>query len=365
VTVTPVRALVMPTLASTGRHRGHCIDAPRSADLRAEWSSGRPGAHLERDVVLCTLNPTQRRMSSRAGSFVGARSLAAAALAAMSLAACGATPQVTRPADAADALYIDGMQQMHSGNHLEAAQTFANVLKMPAYLTVTATARLRLGDALASQGKYEEAIEVFEGYLRRHEGTRDVAYAAWRVAECHAKMVPEEFWLMPPIREMDLSSADKARYHLERFVRTFPTAPYVAEALRLRDQMLDLELAQHRYVIDFYVKRKQPLGVAWRSHEMMRRFPLRAHTAYDYKRLALAYEELHWRKRARDLQKVIARRWPGTAESKFAADRAAAIDGEIARLRAGGAADAEMPTEPPPTAAVEPELLGGKVREEG
>ncbi len=304
-------------------------------------------------------------MEHRCKNSCGVGAVAGAVLAALALSACASTPQVKRPADAAEAMYIDGMQQMHSGNHLEAAQTFANVLKMPAYLTVTATARLRLGDALASQGKYEEAIEVFEGYLRRHEGSRDVAYAAWRVAECHAKMVPEEFWLMPPIREMDLSSADKARYHLERFVRTFPTAPYVAEALRLRDQMLDLELAQHRYVIDFYIKRQQPLGVAWRSHEMMRRFPLRAHTAYDYGRLAQAYEELHWRKRARDLQRIIARRWPGTPQSQAAAARAAAIDGEIARLRAGGAADAEMPTEPPPTAAVEPEAFGGKVREEG
>ena len=291
--------------------------------------------------------------------------LAAFVALACAVAACGSSPQLTRPADAAEAMYIDGIQQLHSGNNLEAAQTFANVLKMPAYLTVTATARLRLGDALASQGKYEEAIEVFEGYLRRHEGTRDVAYAAWRVAECHSKMVPEEFWLMPPIREMDLTSADKARYHLERFVRTFPTAPYVAEALRLRDQMLELELAQHRYVIDFYIKREQPLGVAWRSHEMMRRFPLRAHTAYDYGRLAQAYDDLHWRKRARDMHRIIARRWPGTPQSKVAADRAAVIDGEIARLRAGGAADAEMPTEAPPTASVEPETFGGKVRDEG
>ncbi len=278
---------------------------------------------------------------------------------------CSTAPRLLRPKDEAAALYLEGLLQVRSGNHLEAAQTFANVVKLPAYLSATAPARLRLGDALASQGKLEEAIEVFEGYQRRHEGTRDVAYAAWRIAECHAQLVPEDFWLMPPVREMDLSAADKARYHLERFVRAHPTAPWVGRALELRDQAMDLELAQHRYVIGFYRERKQPLGVAWRSHEMMKRFPLHAHGLQDYSALAEAYDELQWRRRARELYRLIASRWPRAQQSAAAAARAAALDAEIARRKAAGEADAEMPTEPPPTAQIEPETFDAVVRDEG
>jgi outer membrane protein assembly factor BamD len=272
--------------------------------------------------------------------------------------ACGAAPTVAEPRDEAENAYLIGLEQMHSGNPLEAAQTFAALLKLPAYLAVTATARLRLGDALFAQSKYQEAIEAYQGYVRRHEGTADVAYAAFRLAQCHAEMAPTDSWLLPPVHEMDLSAADKARYHLERFVRAYPTSVFVAEALRLRDGLIDLELAQHRYVIGFYIGRKQWLGAIYRSHEMMRRFPLEAHERPDYVRLADAYAQLGWRMRAKELYTVISHRWAGDAAAAEASANAARLRGEIAKRKAAGEANAEMPPEPPPSADVKPENFG-------
>ncbi|MEY3012347.1 MAG: hypothetical protein RIT45_1082 [Pseudomonadota bacterium] len=296
--------------------------------------------------------PSQRSVLPAAARVV-------ALLVASTLAACAGAPTVGQPRDEAERLYLEGLQQLRGGNPLEATQSFANLLKLPAYLGVTATARIRLGDALFAQGKYTEAIEAYQGYLQRHEGSSDVAYAAFKVAECHARMVPTDFWLLPPVHEMDLSAADKARYHLERFVRQHPTSNYVPEALRMRDEMLDLELSQHRYVVRFYRKRSQWLGVAWRSHEMMRRFPLRAHGRDDYVALAQAYEQLGWRKRARDLNRTIARRWPQDAGAAAAREAATRIDAEMGRLRTAGDKNAEMPAESPPTAAFVPEELAG------
>lgn len=290
---------------------------------------------------------------------------AAAASAAAALASCASGPALQRPKDPATQQYLEGLQQLRAGNHLDAAQAFVNILKMPAYVTVVPVARLRLGDALFAQGKFEEAIEVYEGYLQRHEGTRDVAWAAWRVASCHARMVPEDFWLLPPVHEMDLGAADKARYHLERFVRAHPTAPYVAEALQLRDAMVALELRQHRYVISFYRERGSHLGVAFRSHEMMRRYPLEGHGLHDYQTLAAAYGALGWRRRARDLHRAITQRWPQHPAAGTSRAQAAAIDADMARRRAGGDPAAEMPADAPPTAAYEPEKAETTVRIEG
>lgn len=285
---------------------------------------------------------------------------AATLLLAVTFAGCAGAPTVAAPKDEAERIYLEGLAQLRGGNQIEATQSFVNLLKLPAYLGVTATARIRLGDALFLQGKYTEAIEAYQGYLQRHEGNPDVAYAAFKVAECHARMVPSDFWLLPPVHEMDLSAADKARYHLERFVRAHPTSHFVPEALRLRDEMLDLELSQHRYVVRFYRKRQQWLGVAWRSHSMMQRFPLRAHGVEDYRILAEAYAKLEWRRRARDLYRTIARRWPQDPGAEAARQAATTIDAEMARRRTGGDANAEMPTEAPPAAAFQPEAMGGR-----
>ena len=103
-----------------------------------------------------------------------------------------------------------------------------------AYLAVTKLARLRLADTLFAQSKYQEAVQVYQSYIRRHDGAADVTYARFRVAEAHYRMVPSEFWLLPPVYEMDLSTADRARYYLEAFIRRYPTSDLVTRAHRLR-----------------------------------------------------------------------------------------------------------------------------------
>jgi outer membrane protein assembly factor BamD len=304
---------------------------------------------------LARTDPPARRHGRRDASASGPWCVSILIVALVGLSACGGATTIGQPRDEAERAYLVGMEQLHSGNPIEAAQTFASLLKLPAYLTVTATARLRLGDALFEQGKFMEAIDAYQGYVRRHEGSGDVAYAAFRLALCYAEMAPVDFWLLPPVHEMDLSGADKARYHLERFVRTYPTSVFVPEALRRRDRLIELELSQHRYVVGFYLGRKQWLGAIYRSHDMMRRFPLRAHERTDYLRLAKAYEQQGWRRRARELYREIVRRWPSAEGADQAAAAAARIQGEIARRKAAGDADAEMPVDAPPTAADRPE----------
>jgi len=276
------------------------------------------------------------------------------------LAGCaGSAKQVVKPKHKAEAAYVEGLQNYANANYLEAQRIFGLVVKMPAYLAVTKLARLRLADTLFAQSKYQEAVQVYQSYIRRHDGAADVTYARFRVAEAHYRMVPSEFWLLPPVYEMDLSTADRARYYLEAFIRRYPTSDLVTRAHRLRDECVALQLAQHRYVVDFYLKRKKPQGVVFRSHELMRRFPIRGHKRADYLTLADAYGRLNWRKREMELRVVIAARWPKSADRQVHLKRVATLRNEIARMKAEGKKDAEAPVDRPPSASERPERLAG------
>ena len=273
---------------------------------------------------------------------------------------CGgaAVAKVTPKAQAA-AAYVDGLKSMASSNFLEAQQVFTGVLKMPAYLSATTVARLRFADSLYAQSKYEEAVQVYQGYVRRHDGSENVPYARFRIAQSYYQLVPTDFWLLPPIFEMDLSSVERARYYLEAFVRRYPTADFIPSVLKMRDRCIALQMAQHRYVVRFYRERSKPMGIIFRSHELLRRFPVRGHTLADYVPLADAYRSVTWRRREMELRREIARRWPAKPEGIAARARVAALRNEIAQLKAQGRKDAEMPLELPPTAQERPERLAG------
>ncbi len=281
--------------------------------------------------------------------------LSIAIVALLTTACVGVGGQVVAPKTKGERLYFDGMEYLAEGAFLEAQQTFIDALKLPAYLQVTSLARLRLGDALFHQHKYERAVEQYESYARRHDGSSNVPYARFRIARSYFRMIPTEFWLLPPVFEMDLTSADKARYHLERFIRRYPLSPFATEAAKMRTACIDLQLAHHGYVIAFYAEREKWIGVVSRMHYVMKRFPINAHTPENYAVLAEAYRKLGWRRRALEMNQAIAQRWSQLVVAAQARQDAASIRAEIVRRKAAGEPDAEMPVEPPPSARFRPE----------
>lgn len=274
--------------------------------------------------------------------------------------ACGTTSAVkVTPKNQASLAYVDGLKSMSSANYLESQQVFTQVIKMPAYLAATTVARLRFADSLFAQSKFEQAVQIYQSYVRRHDGSPNVPYARFRIAQSYYEMVPTNFWLLPPVFEMDLSAVERARYYLEAFVRRYPTADFVPSVLKMRDHCIALQMAQHRYVVGFYQDRTKPMGVIFRSHELLRRFPVRGHTLADYLPLAEAYQAAHWRRRELELRREIARRWPSHPAGVAARLRVAALRNRIATLKAEGKKDAEMPLEVSPSAKERPERLAG------
>ncbi|MBI5607672.1 MAG: outer membrane protein assembly factor BamD [Deltaproteobacteria bacterium] len=292
-------------------------------------------------------------ISKRANVLAGVLAWAAASAL---LAACG--PEVAQPIGSeAEALYQEGMEHLAGGSILEAEQELQKLVKMPSYVQLTALARLRLADALYQSRKYDEAIEAYHGFVRRHEGNENVPYAMFMIAKSHYELAPSDLWILPPVYELDLSPVQHARVELEKFVRTYPRSRFATEALTLRDRCINLQYAHARYVVNFYAERGKWIGVVYRLHLAMQAFPDRAHTLAHYELLAKAYEKLFWRQRAVEMWQAVAQRWPQSPS-------AAQAPGEIQRIQADIEAAAKvgtpggMPADAPPTAAIKPETMG-------
>lgn len=257
----------------------------------------------------------------------------------------------------AEALYLDGLEHLAGGSLIEAEQEFQKLAKLPSYVALTALARLRLADVQFYGRKFDEAIEAYHTFVRRHEGNENVPYALFMVAKAHFELAPSDLWVLPPVYELDLAPVQQARTELERFVRTYPRSVYVTEALALRDRCIDLQYAHANYVIQFYADRQQWTGVVYRLHSTLQAFADRAHTEAHYALLVRGYEALGWRSRAIELWQAIGRRWPKGKLAERSPAEIRRLQDQIAAARQRGE-KAELPPDAPPTAAVKPELMG-------
>ena len=280
------------------------------------------------------------------------------------LPACGAAPVAKTARAEAEQDYLDGMEHLAGGGLIEAEQDFAKVLKLPSYLSVTELARLRLGDSQFYQHKYDESIETYLAFAQRHDQSENVPYALYMVARAYFELAPSDLWFMPPVEELDLTAVQQARIHLERFLRQYPRSRYATDAMALREKCIDTQWAHSLYVINFYWKRDNWLGAVFRIHQAMQQFPTRAQTEQSFLRLATAYEQLKWRSRAVEMWQYLQKRFPDTATARRAPAEIARLEGVIRDAKKRGEA-AEMPAEPPPTAALKPELAADTAVEEG
>jgi outer membrane protein assembly factor BamD len=276
-------------------------------------------------------------------------------LVAAAVSGCAGPTVAQTPREKAVGLYYDGLEHMRSGGFLEAQQVFQELVAMPAYLSVTSLARLRLADTLFQQRKYVEAFEIYMTYARRHDGSKNVPYARFMAARSRFEMVPTDFWLLPPVEEMDLSAADRARVLLERFIRRYPTSRHVTVAHQLRDRCIALQLKQHHYVVDFYRKRQAWLGVVHRLQSMMTQFPVQTHTLANYSTLSEAYERLRWQDRAVEMHTAILTRWPATAQSRGSRQSIVVLKQAIEQKRSASKPNEAKPEDLPPAARVRPE----------
>ena len=190
----------------------------------------------------------------------GLRTLSAAFALAFVAPAC-ASSQSARPAvryqDEAHQAYEQAMQRFRDEEWPEAMEAFRTVHHDYSTSRWGSLAELRMADVQFKQEQYTEALAAFRAWLRYHASSTESVHAHFMIARCYVAQMPDDWFLVPPSFERDLSAVHDAQGALSRFIRDYPEATQLAEARTLlRD--VRLVLARHElYVAEFYVTRER------------------------------------------------------------------------------------------------------------
>ncbi|MFT5430777.1 MAG: outer membrane protein assembly factor BamD [Myxococcota bacterium] len=214
-------------------------------------------------------------------------------LVAVALTSCTNASTVRRsPSEQALGRYSEGMEELLSGNYTEAIGQFHRVVRSPGYVKYAALARLRIGDALFLQEKFDAAIETYRSFLRQYEGNPNSGYAQFRIGHAFFEQIPSGWFLAPPIYERQQTFVKHAATELRRFAQFYPTNRLVPQAQEMLDDCERLLFEHEHFAADFYRNRNKPKGVIIRLERAFRKYPeIAGSDEESYVMLAKAYAD--------------------------------------------------------------------------
>jgi outer membrane protein assembly factor BamD len=187
-----------------------------------------------------------------------------------------ATTQATGPrtySESAQALYEQALAELASDDFEQAILLFEQVRSRYPYSSYAALAELGVADTQFKRGRYLEAIDIYQAFLRFHPAHPRLDYASFRIGESHAKTIPSSFFLFPPPSERDQTAVRATRGALQDFLHRYPESAYVPRAQELLQEVLAV-LARHEWAAArFYAKRGRWRGAALRYQALLNDYP--------------------------------------------------------------------------------------------
>jgi outer membrane protein assembly factor BamD len=175
--------------------------------------------------------------------------------------------------DNARRAYVDALEQFYEEDCFEAEPMLRNVRRQFPYSRFAALADLRIADCNLRDGKYAEAIEAYNQFVRYRPSHPEVPYARFMAALVNFEQIPSEWLLSPPAHERDQHFAQESLRLLRRFMLDFPNDPLVPRAQRMAARAVKLLAAHELYVATFYLDRDHPRAAAGRLNTLLRSYP--------------------------------------------------------------------------------------------
>ena len=244
---------------------------------------------------------------------------------------CGASRADTRVKYAVTARqnHDKGEAKLKSKSWIAAAKYFAFVKARFPYSKYAVLAEMGMADAEFGAGHHLQAIDGYKLFIKFHP-THDMTingYASYRIGEAYYKMLPGDWWLLPPSHEKDQSATSDAHRQLESFLVKYPKSPYQEKA-RKRLTKINRRLASHEmYVAKFYWERGKPMGTVLRLRKLLKQH---AGTRYDPQAMYLlgeAYVRVKMPDRAREVWAQLVKSYPSHEKAQAAKSRLAKLPG--------------------------------------
>jgi outer membrane protein assembly factor BamD len=230
---------------------------------------------------------------------------------------CAGQTKVLSYGDNARKAYAEALDDFFDDECLQAEPAFRNVRRLYPYTRFAALAELRVADCMYKDGKYAEAIQAFEAFIRYRPSHVEVAYARFMVARSYYEQIPSDWFMTPPTYEREQRSTHDALRLLRRFIVDFPNDPLAARAQRMAHRAIGLLAAHEMYVARFYLRGDHPLAAIGRLRTLITTYPTSGYEPEALLLLGETYLDLRDPEQAKRAFQEIAQRYPN---SKFLPD---------------------------------------------
>lgn len=237
-----------------------------------------------------------------------------AVAASLVLGACAKKAPAVKYDSQAEQEYVAGVTALDDRDFPDAQKILERVRTKYPYSKYGALAELRLADLRYEQGKFIEAADAYQGFVKIHPSSPQVDYAAYRAAMSRWADAPTEFFLFPPVHERDLAQISKAADGLASFVEKFPDSRYAPDAREKLARARDILADRDWYAYEFYKKREKWQGAAFRLERLMKDFPGSAREPEALWQLADVYVKLSERFKAQKTLQTLIVKYPASAQ---------------------------------------------------
>jgi outer membrane protein assembly factor BamD len=232
----------------------------------------------------------------------------------LAVAACAKkAPPVTYETQA-EQEYVAGVSLLEGRDWVDAQRILERVRTKYPYSKYGALAELRLADLRFEQGKYIEAADAYQTFVKIHPSSPEVDYAAYRAALSRWNDAPTEFFLFPPVYERDLAQVNKAAEGLATFLEKYPNSKYAPEARQKLATANGILSDRDWYAVEFYKKREKWQGAAFRLEKIMKDYPGSPREPEALWELADMYVKLYERFKAQKTLQTLIVKYPQAAQ---------------------------------------------------
>jgi len=237
-----------------------------------------------------------------------------AAAAALALGACAKSVPAVKYESQAEQEYAAGVNALEGRDFPDAQKILERVRTKYPYSKYGALAELRLADLRYEQGKFIEAADAYQTFVKIHPSSPQVDYAAYRAAMSRWADAPTDFFLFPPVHERDLAQISKAADGLASFVEKFPGSRFAPDAREKLAKARDILAERDWYAFEFYKKREKWQGAAFRLERLMKDFPGSAREPEALWQLADMYVKLSERFKAQKTLQMLIVKYPASSQ---------------------------------------------------
>jgi outer membrane protein assembly factor BamD len=239
--------------------------------------------------------------------------LLAVVLLAAALVACAGKDEMRTEVESITEAYELAQQSIARKNFRKGIQIFEAIQARYPFSDLSRQIQLELLHAYFKSGKYEQAVEAADTFMRENPTSPRIDYALYIKALCYFERDAGilERWFRRDVTKRPPNDVDLAYSSLRRLVERYPTSEYAADAEQRMLAIKERMSAYENYVADYYLRRGAYVAAVNRAKGALEEYNGASSNADSLRIMAEAYDNLGMTDLAADARRVLQANFPG------------------------------------------------------